>query len=91
MTAALHTLAPAIAEPVVAGLVEIDHFQDGQPAPFTDGNLFEPMADRYGARGGWMIREHTPRYRSSRAAIAIALAILALPLGFYALMPHRKR
>jgi NAD(P)-dependent dehydrogenase (short-subunit alcohol dehydrogenase family) len=91
MVAALHTLAPAIAEASMAWQVEIDHFQDGQPAPQTDGNVFEPMADGRGARGGWLVREHPPQRLSPGAGIAIGLAILAVPLGLYAWTRQRSR
>jgi NAD(P)-dependent dehydrogenase (short-subunit alcohol dehydrogenase family) len=83
MVAALHTIAPAVAERALARQVEVDQFQNGQPAPPTDGNLFEPMADEYGARGGWLVRNHPPQQRVAGIGIAIGLAILAVPLGFY--------
>jgi NAD(P)-dependent dehydrogenase (short-subunit alcohol dehydrogenase family) len=91
MMAALRTIAPPLGEKMMARQVETDHFQDGQPAPRTDGNVFEPMADRHGARGGWLVREHPPQQRSPGAAAAIGLAILAVPLGLYALTQQRGR
>jgi NAD(P)-dependent dehydrogenase (short-subunit alcohol dehydrogenase family) len=89
MMAALRTIAPPLGEKMMARQVETDHFQNGQPAARTDGNLFEPTADRHGARGGWLVREHPRRQRSPGAAIAIGLTILAVPLGLYALTQQR--
>jgi NAD(P)-dependent dehydrogenase (short-subunit alcohol dehydrogenase family) len=91
MMAALRTIAPPLGEKMMARQVETDHFQNGQPAARTDGNLFEPTADRHGARGGWLVREHPRRQRSPGAAIAIGLTILAVPLGLYALTQQRGR
>lgn len=91
MIAALRTLAPALGERIMARQVETDHFQKGQPSPSTEGNLFAPMADRFGARGGWLVREHPPRQRSVGAGLALGLAALALPLGICALTQQRRR
>jgi hypothetical protein len=45
--------------------------------------VFEPMADEYGARGGWLVREQPPKQRAAVIGIGIGLAILAVPLGLY--------
>lgn len=90
MLAALRTMAPPVGERLMARQVETDHFQNGRPAPPTEGNLLAPMADGYGARGGWLIREHPPQHHSPGTGIAIGLAMLALPVGLFALMQHRK-
>lgn len=91
MVAALRTVAPSLGERMMARQVETDHFQNDRPAPQTDGNLFEPMADGHGAHGGWLIREHPPQHRLPSTGIAIGLAILAVPLGLYALTQQRGR
>jgi NAD(P)-dependent dehydrogenase (short-subunit alcohol dehydrogenase family) len=52
MIALQRLLAPAVAERMLARQVDTDHFQD-RPAPPTDGNLFEPIAEGVGISGGW--------------------------------------
>lgn len=47
------TLAPDLFEPMFAKQVDQDHFQDHQPAPQTEGNLFEPTHDYTGVSGNW--------------------------------------
>jgi short-subunit dehydrogenase len=48
------TLAPDVFEAMFAKQVDQDHFQDHQPAPQTDGNLFEPTHDYTGISGNWL-------------------------------------
>jgi NAD(P)-dependent dehydrogenase (short-subunit alcohol dehydrogenase family) len=81
MLAMAHRLSPALAERLMAGQVEKNHFQDRPEQP-TAGNLFEP--DRGGATisGGWK-RRPTDKLsaRAARRGPALATLIVALAAG----------
>lgn len=48
------TLAPDVFERMMAGQVDQDHFQDYEPAPKTEGNVFESVEDYTGVSGNWL-------------------------------------
>lgn len=67
------TLAPALAEKMVAKQVEKEHFQDRFEEP-TEGNLYKPMPGFNSVTGGWREREASG---GKRGAIAGAAAVAA--------------
>ena len=64
-------LAPALVQRAFAKQVERDHFEDA-PAPGTDGNLFQAVAEPTGASGGWR-NGRVPMRRVAAAAVAVAV------------------
>ena len=74
---ATRMLAPRLYDRLNAFLVERDSVVD-QPAPRTDGNLYEPMAAGAGTRGGWQAQP------GGRVAVAPFVALALVPVGFLA-------
>ena len=68
------TLLPRLADRAFAAQVERDHFAD-EPAPPTDGNLFEAMPLGTGATGGWN------GHPTSRIALGAAAAVVPAIAG----------
>ena len=64
-------LAPSLQERMFARQVERDHFQDA-PAPATEGNVFEPVAEGTGVSGRWRSRG-AARLRPLALAAGVAL------------------
>lgn len=62
-------LTPGLAERMLARQVEHDHFQD-QPAPPTEGNLFQPMPQYTGISGGWRENGGASAGRATVGALA---------------------
>lgn len=50
---ALHSLAPALAEPMTAKQIDTMHYQGDKTSPITSGSVFEPMQEGTGISGGW--------------------------------------
>jgi NAD(P)-dependent dehydrogenase (short-subunit alcohol dehydrogenase family) len=76
-----HTLAPHLTERAFATAVDKLHFAD-RPAPPTPGNLFEPMLEGSGTRGGWTPTGHPngrrDRHGLRKLAVAGAVAVPAI-------------
>jgi NAD(P)-dependent dehydrogenase (short-subunit alcohol dehydrogenase family) len=73
----LHTLAPAMYEPIAAKLFKKDHVED-HPSPPTPGNLVEPMAEGTDATGGWRTPASTAKRRVALGAVMLLPALPAL-------------
>ena len=77
MMALQQTLAPGLAERMMARLVERTHFYPDRTAAPTPGNLFEPGA--YGSTdGGWGGKRKTRIRRGATAAVALGGALTYL-------------
>jgi hypothetical protein len=74
----MRTLAPPVAEKLIARRVDKNHFQKRQ-APATDGNLFEPMRQWNTVGGGWRTIDE-----SSRGKMGSGMALLGMGLGYMA-------
>jgi short-subunit dehydrogenase len=59
MMAAFHWIAPGLYERMIARRAPKDHFTNIRTSP-NKGNLFEPMLEWAGTRGGWRIRSWMP-------------------------------
>jgi NAD(P)-dependent dehydrogenase (short-subunit alcohol dehydrogenase family) len=76
--ATLHkSLAPGLTERMVKSLIERMELGP-DPAPPTEGNLFQPVYDRWKVRGGW--REARESRSSGQAIAGLTLAALSLGL-----------
>ncbi len=75
MIGSLHTVAPALAEPIVAQQIDKGHFKP-EFTPPSRGNLFEPMEQGRDISDGWKGEEKTNGRRT--ALIGSALAPLLL-------------
>ena len=84
MLSLTHTLAPGMAERMIARQVEKDHFQDA-PAPPTAGNVFAPMPEWTGVSGGWKSDGATPMRRAAVTGLATLAPAL---LGWFWLRPR---
>jgi short-subunit dehydrogenase len=71
---AMRTVAPPLAERLIARQVEKNHFED-RSAPASDGNLFEPMSEWNTVSGGWRTSEGGGRSKGA------GLAVIGLGLG----------
>jgi short-subunit dehydrogenase len=78
MMAMEHSMAPTLYEKFAARFIDRDHLSD-QPAGNTHGNLYEPVNDNTGMRGGW--RETRLRADRMNAAIGTGLGILLAGAG----------
>jgi short-subunit dehydrogenase len=85
--AALHSLAPRLAEWGFARFVESRHFQDS-PERSSSGNLFEPMPAYNSVGGGW--RNGAKRRQKLGAALGLAL-LAGLGMGAYFLFGFRTK
>jgi NAD(P)-dependent dehydrogenase (short-subunit alcohol dehydrogenase family) len=75
MTSALRRISPGLYEALYGRVLERDQFTD-EPAPRTDGILFEPMAgERSEASGGW--RERMPQRAVPPRRVAAAIAAVS--------------
>lgn len=73
----MRTLAPPLAEKLMARQVDRNHFED-RGSPATDGNLFHPMEHWNSVTGGWQ----TPP-ESTRGRVA-GMALFGLGVGWWA-------
>jgi short-subunit dehydrogenase len=73
----MRTLAPAVAEKVIARRVDRNHFQKRQ-TPASDGNLYEPMGQWNTIGGGWRTVEEASRGKMR------GMALLGAGLGYLA-------
>ncbi len=74
---AMRTVAPALAERMVARQVDRDHFAE-RSAPAGDGNLFEPMTIWNTVGGGWQRPEETKTRKAfGLAAAGVGIGIAA--------------
>jgi short-subunit dehydrogenase len=80
------TIAPPLAERLVARQVEADHFQD-RPAPITSGNLETPMTEWNSISGGW---RHEEEHNTRKWVAGLSLLGIGFGLGCSALT-HRRR
>jgi NAD(P)-dependent dehydrogenase (short-subunit alcohol dehydrogenase family) len=64
----LHTVAPGVAERVLAWQVEAAHFQDAT-APLSAGNLFELLPQWARVSGGWKTHGRSARRRVAAAGL----------------------
>ena len=77
MIALQQTLAPGLAERMMARMVDRTHFYRDRSAAPTPGNLFEPGA--YGSTdGGWGGKRKTRIRRGATAALALGAAVTYL-------------
>jgi hypothetical protein len=72
MASALRRVSPGGYEALFGRLLRRDQFLD-EPAPVSDGNLFEPVAEGTGTDGGW--RERMPRRAAPEVFVAAAVAL----------------
>jgi short-subunit dehydrogenase len=79
----MRTMAPPLAEKMVAKQVDRDHFAQ-RSAPPSDGNLFEPMTIWNTVGGGWQRPEET------RGRKTLGLAVAGIGLGLAAWMRSSK-
>jgi short-subunit dehydrogenase len=77
MMSIMHRLAPQLAERMYAHQVNQGHFKD-EPAQPRAGNLFAPLPEGTGTRGGWGGREKT----QTRRVVGTALAAVSSALLF---------
>jgi short-subunit dehydrogenase len=98
MLSAQHTLAPTMAERMMAMMVDKQHLYGDRPADPTPGNLFEPMPQYASISGGWLAEEDRPPALASHrrtAILGVALGASLLALAFFASReetePVRKR
>jgi hypothetical protein len=85
MMAAFHWIAPGLYERMIARRVPKDHFTNIRTSP-TKGNLFEPMLEWAGTRGGWRNPELDARRRG--VTVGILAGVAAMGLAF---MMWRRR
>jgi NAD(P)-dependent dehydrogenase (short-subunit alcohol dehydrogenase family) len=71
----LHTVAPGLAERMLARQVETSHFQDA-PAPASAGNLFEPLPQWASVSGGWKPGGAAPIRRVATAGLVTMVPAL---------------
>jgi NAD(P)-dependent dehydrogenase (short-subunit alcohol dehydrogenase family) len=81
-SAMFRALAPGLFERVYGAMVERDHFLP-EPAPPTPGNVFTPVRNGTGVRGGWSERQASFATVSRVASVA---SLAALALGVSALL-----
>jgi short-subunit dehydrogenase len=74
MLAVFKTLAPQLAERMVAKKVERDHFQDAS-APPTTGNIFKPVPGCASVSGGWRPKSVPPGVTKFDSAAAMLRAL----------------
>lgn len=87
MMALLRTLIPPLGEKMMERKVKSDHFSDALPIEPGPGNLFHSQGDG-AVRGGWLEQEHGGQ-PDSRAGLALAAAVVAVPLACY--LYHKRR
>jgi short-subunit dehydrogenase len=85
MMAAFHGIAPLLYERMIARRAPKDHFTNIRTGP-TKGNLFEPMLEWAGTRGGWRNPELDARRR--RVTVGVLAGVAAMGLAF---MMWRRR
>jgi hypothetical protein len=78
-------IAPSLYERMIARRAPKDHFTNIQTSP-TKGNLFEPMLEWVGTRGGWRNPELDARRR--RVTVGTLAGVAAMGLAF---MMWRRR
>jgi NAD(P)-dependent dehydrogenase (short-subunit alcohol dehydrogenase family) len=85
----LHPLVPRVMERMGADQVDRDHFQD-EPAPTSDGNLFQPSGAHAELTGGWRQGpESGPGAKGAGGLIGAAL--LAGAVGYVAWRWRREK
>lgn len=82
MMVAMHRIAPALTERVMARQVDKTHFRD-RPAADSEGNVFEPRAPRRAIYGGWRPPERPSapvptRKRLGQVALGASVVLLAV-------------
>lgn len=86
----MRALSPSLYERLAARQVETDHFQDVSSPP-TDGNLFRPMPEHTGIRGGWNpARRRRPASNGRRTAMMVGLALLIPAVAAWAGAQRRE-
>jgi short-subunit dehydrogenase len=75
----VHAVAPKLSERFMSRMVEQKHLGDN-PAPYSPGNVLEPMPQWTGISGNW--RNEPPDTRSGALTAGVALMIAA-PLAYY--------
>jgi short-subunit dehydrogenase len=81
------TIAPPLAERMVARQVEADHFQ-ARPAPTTSGNLENPMTEWNSISGGW---RHEEEHNTRKWVRGLSLLGIGFGLGCSALNRRRRQ
>jgi short-subunit dehydrogenase len=81
----LRTLAPPLAEKIMASQVDKDHFQD-RAAPSSEGNLMQPMTEFESVSGGWLTDQG-----GGNGAGKMMLGAAALGIGAGLLLLTQKR
>lgn len=88
MLGKLHTIAPSLAERLMARMVDRNHLQH-HPAPPQPGNVKTPMAEWTGVSGNW--RDEPPDNRSLASTAAVVLAIAAVPAAYLLWQRHSRQ
>jgi short-subunit dehydrogenase len=89
MQSTMHTLAPALTEPIMARQVDTLHFKHDGPASRTDGNIFEPMQEGSDASGGWK-QPATSADSARNLALVTAGAVMLASAAFSWLWLRKK-
>jgi short-subunit dehydrogenase len=87
MLGKLHTIAPGLAERLMARMVDRNHLQD-HPAPPQPGNVKTPMAEWTGVSGNW--RDEPPDTGRTGSKLALLFAIAALPTAYLLWQRHAR-
>lgn len=86
-------LAPEMTERQLAVMTDKMQLLKDQPIPPTTGNLFEPLPEWTGIRGGWKVNGHLSLRRAAVAGAAILAPILLMAwfrLGMRTALPRRS-
>ena len=90
LTSAVRRISPGLYESIYGRILKRDQFLD-EPAPRTDGILWEPVESHAATDGGWRDRMPYRAVPSRRAAAGVLAALSALGVAGWAARGRRSR